>query len=59
MKRRPQLYLCTVSALAHEETEMEKVFLCHRMAEEVVAGHLPLSNEFAEELCALYAQVNY
>jgi hypothetical protein len=27
------------------------------MAEEIVAGHLPMSNELAEELCALYAQM--
>jgi hypothetical protein len=27
------------------------------MAEEIVSGHLPMSNELAEELCALYAQM--
>ncbi|KAI6225488.1 Pleckstrin-like proteiny domain-containing family H member 1 [Aphelenchoides fujianensis] len=45
------------SHLIAEETPMEKLFLCHRMAEEIVADHLPTSNELAEELCALYAQM--
>lgn len=36
---------------------MEKIFLCYRMSEEIVSGHLPMSNELAEELCALYAQM--
>ncbi|KAI6190189.1 hypothetical protein M3Y97_00089700 [Aphelenchoides bicaudatus] len=45
------------SSLAEDETSTEKIFLCYRMAEELVAGHLPMSNELAEELCALYAQM--
>ncbi|KAI6213282.1 hypothetical protein M3Y94_00132100 [Aphelenchoides besseyi] len=47
------------SHLADEETPMERLFLCHRMAEEIVADHLPMSNELAEELCALYAQMTH
>lgn len=43
--------------LADEETPTEKVFLCYRMAEEIVAGHLPMSNELAEELCALMVRI--
>lgn len=43
--------------LAEDETQMEKIFLCYRMSDEIVQGHLPMSNELAEELCALYAQV--
>lgn len=45
------------SQLIDEETPMEKVFLCYRMAEEIVKGYLPLSNELAEEMAALYAQL--
>lgn len=44
--------------MSEEESQMEKIFLCYRMSEEIVQGHLPMSNELAEELCALYAQVN-
>ncbi|TKR87112.1 hypothetical protein L596_011570 [Steinernema carpocapsae] len=46
-------------AIAHEETPMERLFLCHRMAEEITLGQFPMSNELAEEICALYAQMNY
>uniref|UniRef100_A0AC34R9L0 Uncharacterized protein n=1 Tax=Panagrolaimus sp. JU765 TaxID=591449 RepID=A0AC34R9L0_9BILA len=41
------------TSLSDDETPNEKLFLCHRLADEVVAGHLPLSNDLAEELCAL------
>ncbi|KAK0411757.1 hypothetical protein QR680_005825 [Steinernema hermaphroditum] len=46
-------------ALAHEETPMERLLLCHRMAEEITLGQFPMSNELAEEICALYAQMNF
>ncbi|KAE9547497.1 hypothetical protein FO519_009291, partial [Halicephalobus sp. NKZ332] len=45
------------NSLSEEETQNEKLFICHKLAEEVVAGHLPLSNDLAEEICALYAQM--
>ena len=47
------------ASLAEDETPTERLFLCQRLAEEVVLGHLPLSNDLAEELCALYAQMCY
>ena len=47
------------NSLHEEETPNEKLFLCYRLAEEVAEGHLPLSNDLAEELCALYAQLCY
>uniref|UniRef100_A0A7E4V0J9 CID domain-containing protein n=1 Tax=Panagrellus redivivus TaxID=6233 RepID=A0A7E4V0J9_PANRE len=47
------------SNLSDDETPTERLFLCHKLAEEVAAGHLPLSNDLAEELCALYAQMCY
>uniref|UniRef100_A0A914YX64 Uncharacterized protein n=1 Tax=Panagrolaimus superbus TaxID=310955 RepID=A0A914YX64_9BILA len=46
-------------SLSDDETATERLFLCQRLGEEVVAGHLPLSNDLAEELCALYAQMCY
>ncbi|CAD5223660.1 unnamed protein product [Bursaphelenchus okinawaensis] len=47
------------SNLIDEETPMEKIFLCYRMAEEIVKGYVPMSNELAEEMTALYAQLCY
>lgn len=46
------------SHLASSETPTERIFLVHRMASEIVAGRIPLSSELAEELVAVYAQVN-
>lgn len=40
------------------ETATERLFSVYRMANEIVAGRVPMSNELAEELAALYAQVN-
>ena len=45
------------SSLLADETQMERIFLCYRQADEIVAGRMPLSNEVAEQLCALYAQL--
>ncbi|CAD5232293.1 unnamed protein product [Bursaphelenchus xylophilus] len=47
------------SNLIDEETPMEKILLCYRMAEEIVKGYVPMSNELAEEMTALYAQLCY
>uniref|UniRef100_A0A8R1XZ77 PH domain-containing protein n=1 Tax=Onchocerca volvulus TaxID=6282 RepID=A0A8R1XZ77_ONCVO len=47
------------SHLVFSETPMERTFLVHRMANEIVAGRVPLSSELAEELAAVYAQLKY
>uniref|UniRef100_F1KT42 Pleckstriny domain-containing family H member 1 n=1 Tax=Ascaris suum TaxID=6253 RepID=F1KT42_ASCSU len=45
--------------LVSSETPAERLFLVHRMANEIVAGRIPMSNELAEELAAVYAQMHY
>ncbi|VDN06753.1 unnamed protein product [Thelazia callipaeda] len=47
------------SHLVSSETPTERSFLVHRMANEIVAGRVPLSSELAEELAAVYAQLKY
>ncbi|KAM3717124.1 Pleckstrin [Dirofilaria immitis] len=47
------------SHLVSSETAMERTFLVHRMANEIVGGRVPLSNELAEELAAVYAQLKF
>jgi len=46
------------SHLGAAETETERLFLVYRMAEKLRMGHLPVSSELAEELCALLAQLH-
>uniref|UniRef100_A0A0N4VGJ2 PH domain-containing protein n=1 Tax=Enterobius vermicularis TaxID=51028 RepID=A0A0N4VGJ2_ENTVE len=47
------------SHLAAMETATERLFSVYRMANEIVAGRVPMSNELAEELAALYAQMRF
>ncbi len=39
------------------ETEQERLYRAYKAAEELHQGHVPVSPELAEELCALLCQV--
>ncbi|CAI4223269.1 unnamed protein product [Auanema sp. JU1783] len=45
--------------LVSTETPIERSFLVWRMADELVAGKMPLSNQLADQLAALYAQLSF
>uniref|UniRef100_A0A0N5AEF2 PH domain-containing protein n=1 Tax=Syphacia muris TaxID=451379 RepID=A0A0N5AEF2_9BILA len=47
------------SHLTAMETPTERLFSACRMANEIVAGRVPMSSELAEELAALYAQMQF
>ncbi len=45
------------SHLVGTETDQERLLLVYRIADELLKGHVPVSPELAEEMCALLAQV--
>ncbi|VDN33066.1 unnamed protein product [Gongylonema pulchrum] len=47
------------SHLVLSETSAERTFLVHRMANEIVAGRIPVSSELGEELAAVFAQMKF